>query len=47
MRVLWLIYLDLVMLAEKWFAAEFILARNVRFTSASIALHNYKPNKKK
>jgi hypothetical protein len=37
MRVLWLIYLDLVIPAEKWFAAEFILARNVRFTSASTA----------
>ena len=40
-RILWLIYLGLVMLAVEWLAAEFLVALNARFTSASTALANF------
>jgi hypothetical protein len=45
MRVLWLIYLALVMLAVEWLADEFIAVRNARFTSVSTVVVNFQPFK--
>jgi hypothetical protein len=40
-QLIWLIYLDLVMLAAEWLVAEFIRALNAKFTSASTAHANF------